>query len=123
MSLAGDEHLYAQIAEEMESGNLDKGIWTKALAQNEFDDAKAKADYVEVRVAQLKEALAVQAEEEATRAAEERAETERSREEAVKAAAADAIQNYRKKVHQRGDVWIWAAGVILVAMWFFWSNC
>jgi len=123
MSLSGDEHLYAKVADELESGDLDKGIWTKALAENEFDEAKAKADYVETRVSQMKGAIALEAERKAAEQARLAAETERHRKEVVKEAAFDAVQNYRKTVHKRGDFRLMVAAVVLVAIWFFWSNC
>ena len=33
----GDEHFYALVADELETEQLDKGAWTKALAQTGFD--------------------------------------------------------------------------------------
>jgi len=49
----GDEHFYGLVADELES-ERDKGTWTKALAQNDFNEDKARATYVELRVEQLK---------------------------------------------------------------------
>ncbi len=50
----GDEHFYAQLGDELEVEQRDKGTWTKALAQSDFDENKARAAYVEMRVEQLK---------------------------------------------------------------------
>ena len=50
----GDEHFYAQVDDELEAEQRDKGTWTKALAQSDFDENKARAAYVEMRVEQLK---------------------------------------------------------------------
>lgn len=50
----GDEHFYELVANELETENLDKGAWTKALAMNDFDKERARADYVQIRVSQLK---------------------------------------------------------------------
>ncbi|MFC2085685.1 hypothetical protein ACFLRO_00575 [Bacteroidota bacterium] len=50
----GDEHFYALVADELESEQLDKGTWTKAIAKNGFDKDRARATYVELRVEQLK---------------------------------------------------------------------
>jgi hypothetical protein len=123
MSVSGDEHLYAKVAEELESGTMDKGIWTKALSQNEFDEAKAKADYVEIRVAQMKEALAEQEREEAAEAAALEEREQEAREEAVAAAAKEVVEDYRRTVHKRGDFRLIVAAVILIAIWLIWSNC
>ncbi len=66
----GDEHFYGLVADELES-ERDKGTWTKALAQNDFNEDKARATYVELRVEQLK----AEAAEPARRKAEEKADT------------------------------------------------
>ncbi len=49
----GDEHFYAQVAVELETEQLDQDTWTKALEQNGFDEKKARAAYVMMRVDQL----------------------------------------------------------------------
>ncbi len=63
----GDEHFYAQVGDELEAEQRDKGTWTKALAQSDFDENKARAAYVEMRVEQLKAEAARMWAEEATR--------------------------------------------------------
>ena len=48
-----EELLYEFVATELESGSLSKGLWTKALAETGFDNARAPALYVKMRVAAL----------------------------------------------------------------------
>ena len=48
-----DELLYEFVAIELEDGTLSKGLWTKALAETNFDSARARALYVKMRVAAL----------------------------------------------------------------------
>lgn len=126
MSETGDEHLYAKVAEELESGEMDQGLWTKALAHNEFDEAKAKADYVETRVAQMKLEIADRGdEEERERIGEIAPEPvdEQAQAEHVKEAAREVVENYRRTVHKRGDLKYILAAVALIVIVFFWSNC
>ena len=49
-----DEVLYELVVDELEAGNLRKGLWAKACALEGFDDAKAKASYIKMRVAHLR---------------------------------------------------------------------
>jgi len=48
-----DERAYELIANEISSNQVKQGLWTKALADADWDDAKAKAYYVKMRHAQL----------------------------------------------------------------------
>ena len=48
-----EELLYEFVATELEQGSLSKGLWTKALAETGFDDARARALYIKMRVASL----------------------------------------------------------------------
>ena len=52
-----DNVLYGAVAEELESGVLDKAIWTRALAETDYDQAKAKARYIQHRVKSLRNQL------------------------------------------------------------------
>lgn len=51
---------YEEVAREMQEKPLSAGLWTKAYAEMEGDDAKARALYIKYRVAQLAEAKASQ---------------------------------------------------------------
>jgi len=52
-----EELLYEFVATELETGSLSKGLWTKALAETEFDDARARALYIKMRFASLQAEL------------------------------------------------------------------
>ena len=52
---ADDELLYEFVITEMESGVLSKGLWGKALADSNGDDAKAKSIYMKHRVQSIKD--------------------------------------------------------------------
>ncbi len=48
-----EDRIYAQVGEELESGNTDKGIWTKAFVQAGGDDKNTRVLYIQARVARL----------------------------------------------------------------------
>ena len=50
---APDDQTYARVAEEMESGQIDKGLWTRLFAENDGDEPKTRAAYIRHRVQQL----------------------------------------------------------------------
>ena len=43
------DHIYAQVAKEIESGNPDKGLWTRLWAECDGDDKKTKVIYIKQR--------------------------------------------------------------------------
>ena len=59
-----DLQFYEQVAIEMKEKPLSVGLWTKAFAEMDGDDAKTRALYIKYRVAQLMEANRQQREEE-----------------------------------------------------------
>lgn len=65
-----EDRTYAQVGEELESGNTDKGIWTKAFAQAGGDDKQTRVLYIQARVAKL---LALEDEKQKIRLDEEQA--------------------------------------------------
>lgn len=48
-----DEKIYEDIANEIESGNVRKGLWTKLWTELDGDDGKVKLAYIKARVAQI----------------------------------------------------------------------
>ncbi len=48
-----EDRLYAQIAHEVESNTVDKGIWTKAYAQTGGDDKQTRVSYIKTRFERL----------------------------------------------------------------------
>jgi hypothetical protein len=50
-----EEQLYSQALNELESGVRRDGLWAKALAASEGDDARAKAQYISLVVQALKD--------------------------------------------------------------------
>ena len=53
---AGDDIFYEEVALELQEEPMLPGLWTKAYAEMEGDDAKTRALYIKYRVAQLAEA-------------------------------------------------------------------
>ena len=49
-SKLAEEQLYAQAAEEVASGQIRQGLWAKAIAETDGDEAAAKARYLKIRV-------------------------------------------------------------------------
>ena len=52
-----EELMYEFIAAEIETRDIRKGLWTKALTQNGWDEEKAKATYVKLRYSTLEKEL------------------------------------------------------------------
>ena len=50
-----EERLYEMVMDELETGNIRKGIWGKALAQSNGNDNQARSKYLELRVESLKD--------------------------------------------------------------------
>lgn len=48
-----EEALFELIAHEISSGEVKPGLWTKALADSDWDEAQAKSRYVKMRHAQM----------------------------------------------------------------------
>ena len=48
-----DEAVYELIAHELSSNQVKQGLWTKALADSEWNELKAKSIYVKMRHSQL----------------------------------------------------------------------
>lgn len=48
-----EDQIYTQIADELDSGNLDKATWTKAYATSDGDDKKARSAYIKQRAERL----------------------------------------------------------------------
>jgi hypothetical protein len=51
-----DEHLYAEVADELRNHGPVAGLWAKAFAESNGVESEAKALYLRYRVAQLAEA-------------------------------------------------------------------
>lgn len=52
-----EEALYAAVSEEISRGQIRKGLWAKALAEEGYDDVRAKARYLKLRVRALRSEL------------------------------------------------------------------
>ena len=47
------DEMYLKAADELESGNIFRAAWARALAEADGDHAKAQARYIRIRVGQL----------------------------------------------------------------------
>lgn len=54
ISNASDEAVYEQVACEIERADIRRGLWVKALAAANGDEQQAKAEYIRLRVAQIR---------------------------------------------------------------------
>lgn len=52
-----DELFYEFVASELANSMVKQGLWTKALSESDWNESKAKASYVRMRIAQLREEL------------------------------------------------------------------
>lgn len=53
-SKLAEEQLYAEAASEVASGKIRQGLWAKAIAETDGNDAAAKARYLKLRVETMK---------------------------------------------------------------------
>lgn len=49
-----EEHIYAEVFDEIESGNLEKGLWAKILVENDGDENRTKIIYARERIKRIK---------------------------------------------------------------------
>ena len=52
-----EETLYECVANELSNGEKKAGLWAQALAETDYDEKKAKAKYITLRVQSLKDEL------------------------------------------------------------------
>lgn len=71
-TVVGEDRIYSQIAEEIETGNADKGLWTYLFAECNGDEKQTKVLYIKRRAERLLSAEKLRLEQEA----KERAVTE-----------------------------------------------
>ena len=53
LSSSEKQQLYARVRSELESNNVDKGLWTQLWSKNKGNEEKTKAAYIKSRVSQL----------------------------------------------------------------------
>ena len=53
-----EEALFAAVGEELQSGQIRQGLWAKALAEEGYDEQRAKARYLKLRVRALRKEIA-----------------------------------------------------------------
>jgi hypothetical protein len=98
-----DQRFYDQVAAEIESRQLDRGVWVRAFSEASGDDIKAKAVYISLRVAQLE--------------GEERAAHAARRAEEAKATAhaeAELRKKQRENRHWTQEPILWIIVVMLM---------
>lgn len=52
--LHDDTELYALVADEIEAGKIDKGLWAKMFAESDGDESRTRARYLKARVDQMR---------------------------------------------------------------------
>tara|TARA_Y100000748_G_C15130954_1_gene346120 strand:+ start:124 stop:477 length:354 start_codon:yes stop_codon:yes gene_type:complete len=52
-TLEANEELYEQISNELESNQIDKGLWTQAEAESDGDEKKVRSVYIKLRYEKL----------------------------------------------------------------------
>ena len=53
--MSKEDAFFAKVADEIAAGQLDRALWTKAFAQADGEENRAKATYIRLRAAQLQE--------------------------------------------------------------------
>ena len=126
-SKIAEEQLYAQAAEEVAAGVIRQGLWAKAIAESDGNEAAAKARYIKLRVelmiaeADLAEHAVGVAVHEVKRAAKESArESARESQQAWAAAEAERFEREaadREEEAKETDAvayWLFTAVILLV---------
>ena len=85
-----EEKLYELAAEEITANNIRPGLWAKAIAESDGDEAKAKARYIKLCVETMKAEADLQ-DHASANVEKERAEMERREEERRREEARDAV--------------------------------
>ena len=89
-----EEILYECVATELSNGEQKAGLWAQALAETDYDEKKAKAKYITLRVQSLKDEFMFDG---------QRRELEDQSENAEKKELEEALQ--------KADAWLRNAGV------------
>jgi hypothetical protein len=87
--------MYASVAEEIESGNKDRGLWTRLYAECDGDENRIKVQYIKKRAAQL-----IEVEREERRVANEAAREAAQRKSAEIRAQEDIAEAERLRKHK-----------------------
>lgn len=82
-SIVDDDAIYTQIAQELETGVKDKGLWTRLFADTDGDEQKTRARYIKHRAEKLMAAQQAHLKEQAKLRAEENAKLERQKQLAI----------------------------------------
>lgn len=101
VSRSDDDKFYDEVAKELESKKLVSGMWTRAFAEADGDENRAKAIYIKRRVAELAEICRQQLEEAKLRAEQLAENSRRQLEEAKRTAMLDARVVSREVVNDR----------------------
>ncbi len=82
-TVVDEDRIYATIGQELESGNTDKGLWTRLFVECEGDEKRIKIEYIKLRAERLIAAENLRLEHEARERAEEVAQNKILREESA----------------------------------------
>ena len=91
-----EEALYAAVGEEVRQGHVRQGLWAKALAEEGYDEQRAKARYLKLRVRSLRSEIA---EAEARQRAEKRELDRQQR--AIAETERVQSREYQKRQHEQ----------------------
>jgi hypothetical protein len=93
-----DDHFYEVVANELETGNTEKGLWTRLYAEHDGDEKKIKIAYIKQRAEKLITVERTRLQEVAQAQAAALAEKERLRGLSVKARVMERIQRGETKL-------------------------
>ena len=104
-----ENQLYAKASEDMENNIIHKGIWTRAFAKAEGNEAKQKALYIELMVQHYKDEIRAGEElEMILKTEEERTHAKaaaRAAEKAERDAEAERIQKEQEEILRKEEYW------------------
>ena len=95
-----DDALYERVWGELESGNLNRGLWARCYAEVDGDTEKARARYIKARVAQLAQFEKERQEAEFSRLKEKQRSEREAQEKRRHAAEAEALRQREERERQ-----------------------
>ena len=111
-----EEKIYAEVMREMKDSILRDGLWAKAMSEVNFDEKKAKAKYIKLRVQSIIDEIAIHNE-----------NLNRKLEQETKEANKRKIKNARKQLSSAGVsilkffLWVVLSSIFTVISWGIYS--
>lgn len=115
-----EDKIYDKIAKEIEDGDIQKGLWTRAKAQSNGDENQVESIYIKLRFDQLKEKSVAQYDEKV-----KQEQVQRQKEEAERVKREAEIKDEEKKKKKLGagfSAFVWVFSFIIILTNLDWAK-